>query len=343
MNGDEPGSGSAQGSRWRARLLFAALLAAVSFLLAWQVVPEVLDGRLAETDSYMRAVRVQHLLESGKWYDQAIPGSNAPFGEVSHWTRPLDLLLLGVMGPLRLFRTGPESLHLSAVFLPPLLLLLLCFATAWAILPLAGRRVQTYVMIAALAQPAIVGYGLPGRPDHHILMFLLFAVVVGSGIRWFDSPAFRRWSLVAGLATAAGIWVGPEFLFIWGLLLASVFLLWLLRGADFAAGASWYSMGVLGGLLVALVLEHPPTDWLQPEYDRISAPHVLAAFLALIFWRCLAWLEARRPPGIVLEKLGVAAIGLATAALAMVLAYPGFFAGPAATVDPRLSTIWSCR
>ncbi len=60
-------------------------------------------------DGYMRLNRVTQLYLTGDWYDSGIRRSNAPYGEVLHWTRPLDLLLLAgafVSAPFSDFRTG---------------------------------------------------------------------------------------------------------------------------------------------------------------------------------------------------------------------------------------------
>ena len=50
-----------------------------------------LEGGLAGPDSYMRLLRVTQLYESAAWFDLSIPRSNAPYGELLHWTRPADI------------------------------------------------------------------------------------------------------------------------------------------------------------------------------------------------------------------------------------------------------------
>ena len=55
----------------------------------------LLQGGLHDTDSYTRLNRVLHLYSTGDWYDRRFPRSNAPYGEVVHWTRPLDVILMG--------------------------------------------------------------------------------------------------------------------------------------------------------------------------------------------------------------------------------------------------------
>ena len=81
------------------RILFLALLPALLILGAHVVLQIfndwlVLDGRLVGPDGYMRLLRVIELAQGGAWDDPISERSNAPYGEVLHWTRPLDVILL---------------------------------------------------------------------------------------------------------------------------------------------------------------------------------------------------------------------------------------------------------
>ena len=91
------------------RILFLALLPALLILGAHVVLHDwlVLDGRLVGPDAYMRVLRVLELAQGGSWYDPVLECSNAPFGEVLHWTRSLDviLLLLGLLFAVQFFIT----------------------------------------------------------------------------------------------------------------------------------------------------------------------------------------------------------------------------------------------
>ncbi len=77
-------------------LLFVAISTATLFLLAGLYGVSFAGRDLIDADGYMRVLRVQRLLETGRWLDGLMPRSNYPFGEVLHWTRPMDLLLLAL-------------------------------------------------------------------------------------------------------------------------------------------------------------------------------------------------------------------------------------------------------
>lgn len=40
----------------------------------------------------MRALRVWHWLAAPSFWEQPLAESNYPFGEILHWTRPMDIL-----------------------------------------------------------------------------------------------------------------------------------------------------------------------------------------------------------------------------------------------------------
>ena len=71
-------------STWLGDLLFSTAVAVLAAMLVLRVFPELLSGRLMDTDSYMRLVRVRRLAEMG-WFDGTIPRSNAPFGRFESW------------------------------------------------------------------------------------------------------------------------------------------------------------------------------------------------------------------------------------------------------------------
>jgi hypothetical protein len=329
-------------SPWRdfgAHFLFALVLAGLSLLLAWQVVPEVRDGELLDTDNYTRLLRVEALLESGAWYDNTVPRSNWPYGEVLHWTKPLDLLLAGGVLLLNPFMERRDALLFAGMLVSPFLLLLICFATSWASVPLAGARYRYFAMLAVLAQVGIVVYALPGRPDHHPLLLLAFVVSVGLFLRVLLHPFSLRTSLAAGSVAGLGLWTSPEFLVPLFLILATGVLAWVLEGGESLDRKNlWLSWGLVGTLILALLLERPPGQLLGPEYDRLSAVHLLVGLLALVFWGAGRGLKVKLRSPTSRLVFGALAGGGCLALLAM--AYPAFFRGPTVSVDPRLLELW---
>ena len=134
----------------------------------------VLTGGLVGTDSYMRLVRLTELLANGQWYDSTIARSNAPYGEVLHWTRPFDVLLIILAAPVALFTGWQSGLYWASVVVSPFLLLSCGLSLIWAMAPLLRPNRWLLPAIAIFIQPAILTYSLLGRADHHGLLLLVF-------------------------------------------------------------------------------------------------------------------------------------------------------------------------
>jgi len=319
-------------------LVFVAGVAGVFALLVLHSFPDVLRGGLIDTDSYMRLVRVQRLAESGAWFDNTIPRSNAPFGSTLHWTRPVDVLLLLGAWVTRPFLGFRRALHLSGVLLSPLLLIAICFATAWSVRPLAGRRVRFYALLAVLAQVGIMGYALPGRADHNMLILLAFVAMAGTAIRLLLEPLPRWYGWATGAWAAFGLWVSTEFLAPLFVLLLTLVVLWVAKGPGIAERARSVSLGLLTVTVAAVLLEHPPPDLLRAEYDRISVVHGFVALLVVAFWIPATTARATRLGA---RGRGVyAATGAVLAASLVLLAYPRFLGGPMVDVNPELKRAW---
>jgi hypothetical protein len=335
---DEGAESAPSGGSRLGDAVFAAAVAALFALLVLRVVPELLQGRLVDTDSYMRLVRVRRLAESWAWFDATIPRSNAPFGETLHWTRPLDVLLLLGAGVLRPLLGFPRALHVAGVALSPLLLIAVCFTAAWAVRPLAGARVRYYTMIAVLAQVGAMGYALPGRADHHMLILLAFVAMHGAAIRLLLAPSrsVRGWS--TGAWAAFGVWISTEFLVPVAVLILALTGSWILRGGDVSARARSAGAGLVGLTAAAVLLEHPPSALLAPELDRVSIVHLFVFALVALFWVVAASRRASRlGPG---GRFLLAGIGGSVASGVVLATYPGFFGGPMANVDPELKRSW---
>ena len=332
-NGRQP-PGSA---RWKGDVAFVAAVAALAGLLILYLFPELLHGRLIDTDSYMRLVRVRRLAGSGGWFDGSIPRSNAPFGETLHWTRPLDVLILAGAWVAEPFLGFRQALHMSGVLVAPLLLIVVCLTTAWAVQPLAGRGMRYYAMLAVLAQAGIMGYALPGRADQNMLILLAFVATLGSAFRMFLQKDAHRSAWATGAWAGFGLWVSTEFVVALFVVLSSLLGLWI-RDGKLASRARTMAMALLGVIIVAVVLEHPPGELLTVEYDRISIVYVWAAALNAAFWLGVG-LPAMRPVG----RTGRAWSGLfgTVVAVGLLLAvYPGLVGGPMVEVSPELKRAW---
>lgn len=299
-----------------------------------------LDGDLLPADPYMRLVRATELLNGGGWFDSVIERSNAPFGDELHWTRPLDLLLIALAAPLIPFVGSTDAMFSAAVIVSPLLHLVSIFAVIWAVTPLPGTHRARLAGIVMLIQPAVFLQVMPGQADHHSLQLLALVVELGLLLRLLDeqrSFAGQRLAILAGAVAGFGIWVSPEMTVLAALAVAVLGAAWL-RLTLPARRLSHFALGMLAVVVLALIVERPPSDWLTIEYDKVSLAHLATAFAVLLVALAFERIERRTSGPRIRLLLALPSAGI-LGALLLVL-FPGLVEGPSAEVDPRLIPIW---
>jgi hypothetical protein len=321
-------------------------LAVVALFVMTDVVIEAasgaatLAGELRGTDSYMRLLRVSHLYETGDWFDNVIPRSNAPYGETLHWTRPADLLFLAGALVLKPFFGFQRGLFLWGVGIGPVLHIAMVMVLVWALAPVFDRDRRFLVILAVMAQIAIWPHGLPGRADHHMLILMVFAAALGGAWRTLLGAPRPGVAFAAGAAAGFGLWLSVEFLVVMAVLFAALTLCWLRTGGDLARRGFWHAMGLTAVVALALLVERPPGHWWAEDYDRISIVHLVVGLSAVAFWAVAAALARAGRAEAPNRRLLVCALGAAAAGGVMLLVFPKFFAGPEVDYDPGLRGIF---
>lgn len=323
-------------------LIIFGLWAVLHGALAVTVASRVFEGRLAGPDAYMRIVRVAELRDGSGWYDSVIERSNAPYGSTMHWTRPLDVLILGGAYALSPFLNAKDALFMSGVLISPLLDLLICLAMAWAALPLFGRDRSILAALLVLIQPGVLLYSAAGYADHHALLFLLFVIALGGTVRLLSPQPTTRDAVAVGIAYGMGIWVSVEMTLLVALCQATTAFAWIRFREIKARPQLIAAAAFLATMLLALVVEHPPSALLAVEFDRVSLPFAVMALLTCAVWGTARTMERRYPDQITTASrraiLLAAAGGLGL--LILFSLFPQLLAGPLAGVDPRVMRIW---
>lgn len=307
------------------------------------------DHGLGDTDSYMRVLRIMDLYNGGGWYDTVTPRLGAPEGLSLHWTRPVDILILLPALLAHLFGAPVDrAVYWIGAGFSTACHILACFAAAWAAKPLWGSPGHRFAALILLTNAAAFGYGMFGRPDHHTLLLLLTALMLGAMIRAALSgipvAEQRRWAAIGGLLAGFGVWISPEMMVPIVPVIATLGLFWLDAPSDlkrtpdangirdWAALGAAFSLAMAAVILISIPVEHPPSLWLTPEYDKVSIPYLVLPLL----WAAVFLLAQRVTGGALLRSLaggGLALLGLG----ALLLLYPDLLLGPL-NVDPRLKT-----
>ena len=333
------------------RKINIAMILALVVVVAFLVVPVYVgnsahpfgDQWFAGSDTYMRLVRVLDWWNGGVWYESFSARSNWPAGEILHWTRPFDILLMILAAPFAPFVGMQSALFIAGVAVSPILFLATLWVMAWGAKPYLDARGRVLLVLLATFQPSSHFYFVAARPDHHSLILFCFAATLTLLVRHaFDPKQESKCALWAGAAAAFGVWVSIESLSFELFALLALGGVWLWRGEDtWLAALRRFTLA--GALLAALamVIERPPAEWLgSVEFDRLSTVHVvLLALIALGvegLWRGRAGLGTS-----VFDRLGAASLASLAAGLVMAVLFPDFFKGPfGAAMDPRLDELW---
>jgi hypothetical protein len=305
------------------------------------------DGGLVDPDSYMRVMRILDLYRGAGWYDTITMRVGAPEGLSLHWTRPVDLLILvpALIGHLFGADVSRAVYWIGAAF-SPICHILACLAAAWAARPLWPTPGNRFAALILLTNAAAFGYGVFGRADHHTLLLLMTALMLGAALRaaiaWQPPALERRWAAIAGVFAGFGVWVSPELMVPITPVIATIGLFWLdapldqaKNGGpirDWAALGVAFSLGMAAVILVAIPIEQPPAHWLQAEYDKVSLPYLVVPLI----WAAVFLLARHVRGGFVIRV--VAGLGLGAVGVAVLLGFfPDLLSGPLG-VNQRLKT-----
>ncbi|GEM_PF-5448032 len=234
------------------------------------------------TDTYLRFLTVEKLMQSGSWYDHLIERTNWPHGLTHHWTRPVDLLLLPFAGILPMLE--------ASMLYQFILLLVFTWGTALTTTRLGGtvqNLVLPTILLAVYCNPYLLSYFAPGRIDHHALLATLFVWLLHSLI----TQRIRTAGIIAGL----GVWVSVEFFV--PLFFTSLWLgwCWLQKPKEYYRAPRRFFAMMLRIMALGILVERPLSEFTTVVTDSLSWPHfvmiALTCFAAIILslrtiWKC---------------------------------------------------------
>ncbi len=293
---------------------------------------KVLVWNLPDNDDLMRILEVRAWLNGQAFYDLVNHRLNPPNGGNIHWSRLGDIpLALGNLA-LRPF-VGIAMAEKMAAFTVPLIL---CGVFAYV----AGRTAKaisnSYIALfigafVAVSTPAIMGYFVAGRVDHHGLQ-LIFMICAFWGMVSHN----KNGAMLAGLSIAASITIGFEMVPLMVLMVAWAAIIWGIRGEENRPQTTHFSIWLGVGIIAGFLINVAPANYLDGANDRISiaqlAPiltgSVLLALVSALFSRASMFIRF-----VALFVIGVAVI--AVAAQFPVLLKPLYW-----QTDPLLHRLW---
>lgn len=294
---------------------------------------------LFDPDCYMRLLQVEQLCETHDWFNHEIARSNAPYGEVLHWSRLLDLILAGggyVAAPFVGVKTG---LFWWGMMISPLLQLFSLATLYWSAIPILNLHGRLRLCLLFLGQLGAWNYFFAGRPDHHSLLLFLFIVTIGCTMRSLTCHNKRRYSLWSGLIAAMSIWVSVEALAVVAMVNGTLAVLWLRQKDghyDYAKQGLNFSLSLLSSSIVFTLVERPLVSLMTVEYDKLSVVHLLLFSLMCIFWLVVSRKKLVSP----INRFATTVLFAVVSLNIVQFFFPDFFKGPFASVDPRIVPLW---
>lgn len=294
-------------------------------------------AELIDTDTYMRLVRVEQLVETGDWYDSTIYRNNYPYGDTLHWTRPLDVLLIAGSAPLIPWLGLKEALLKFGIVFSPIIGIFSLLALIWATKPVMHRKTRNLLLIIFIAQPLLFQIFMFGRPDHHSLLVLLFILLIGSLTHMLTQTNWQKYSILAGFFTAISTWISTEAIFSVIMVYLALVFLWVFNKEKYMLMLRKFGFFLLVFTSLFLLIERPLASFFSAvEYDKISIVYVFVYFTGAIYSLCLSRINSENTKTRLMWAISL----LIPAAAAIWLVYPLFFHGPMALVNPAIVPIW---
>ena len=289
-----------------------------------------------DTDPWLRLVKVQELYETGEWNNHHIQRMGQGQGLESHWTRPLDVLLIASAAALTMWVPFKEALFLVVTWGNAVLLFALACSLLWAMRPIKLRWAgQLALGLGVVVDPLTGMVFAPGRlADHHSLLAVMAVLLLGCMLRLFRAECTLRIVVAAGLVAGCGVWLSPEFLASVAVLAACVAVWWAVRGeAVLALRLTAFFATAAMIVVVAVFCERPLSDFTHIYHDRVSWVHVVmlscAAALSFMLLHAGRYFNSPMVRTCVLGVLAVLSL------FVLNLLFPQFYLGPMAGIVPE--------
>ena len=235
------------------------------------------DGFYYDADGYMRALRVRHFLQEPSFGEQLVAESNYPFGEVLHWTRPMDILWALVALPFYHLGNLSDTVFLSGAFLAPLL----GIATTLVLAQGIRRHFNVYLTLFGcfifLSNPVIMEIFSAGRPDHHALMLFLSVYAETLCLCWLKKKNDLYLPFI-GIILSLAVFTVVEGIILYALVLIYFLYLYIYKNGSLVPPVKISKYFAIA-LTLCLLLNPPYEGFLYPDNGRLSIVYVVASWL----------------------------------------------------------------
>jgi hypothetical protein len=295
---------------------------------------QTLRGNLPDPDDYMYLTQILDWIGGQGWYDNIQHRMNPPTGVPIHFSR-LAMLPMAVMTMIfRQFGLAPRGAATIMALIEPLILFGMFFAIVkWMAETVMSRLWSGVTAFVTLFATGMTFMFMPGHVDHHGMIIVIVAFVLGCVLRMIKQPEQARWGIYAGLGMAFGLTVALEIL-PWLLLIAGIIGLWAMaKGHQAARNAMAFGLVLYLASMLCLGLTRPPKGWMELDVLTYSVVYVfMTGGIALAFIGVGVTGKLPAPVRwIVGSVLAIGAGGL------FLHHFPDLITGPYGGMDPELA------
>lgn len=238
------------------------------------------DFKYHDADGYMRALRIKNWLINPSFFEQPIYESNYPFGEILHWTRPIDIIWVLLTLPFINFMELKEAIFLGGAFLSPIL-------GAFGALSLGyGLKRQFNIFISILGvflfinTPFVQSIYCFSSADHHSLITTLSIFSTSCIMCWLKK---RQNHYLVRLSLALSI---MSLCVIDGILFTFITILFFIYLYIFKNISITYAYKIVKNYtifcILCLILNPPYEGYLFIDISRLSILYITIFVLATI-------------------------------------------------------------
>ncbi len=238
-----------------------------------------------DADGYMRALRIKNWLINPSFFEQPIYESNYPFGEILHWTRPLDIIWVLLTLPFINFMELKEAIFLGGAFLSPILGVFGALSLGY------GLKRQFNIFISLLGvflyinTPFVQTIYCFSCADHHSLITTLSIFSISCIMCWLKK---RQNHYLVRLSLALSI---MSLCVIDGILFTFIIILFFIYLYVFKNISITYAYKIIKNYtifcILCLILNPPYEGYLFIDTGRLSILYITIFVLSTIALRIL--------------------------------------------------------
>lgn len=185
------------------------------------------DFKYMDTDNYMRATRIYNFIQNPSFFEQLIHQSNYPFGEINHWTRPMDILWLLCTIPFLWLNNIKEAIFLGGILINPIIIITAVIALTYGLRRQFNIYLVLFGSLLMLSSTSVSNLRFH-NPDHHSLMLLLGIYSYSLSLCWLKKRNDRYLRLL-GFSLALATYTAIEGIILYALFLSFYIYIYIFK------------------------------------------------------------------------------------------------------------------